>query len=163
MYLYKRLTKSHSFCVMDNNHHCKSGQTQLLLIPVSIQQYVSASEAINIRICIQFRGVCDLITLMMAKQAETCWWIKNGLHNCCIWLNWLWFLLYKLRYIIQSSNSTILPPKDFKTPERYSSTRLRFEGLRSSINRYRFSACRNNLANESVLAIRATHRTRNHD
>lgn len=76
------------------------------------------------------------------------------------------FDLYKLRYFIQSSNSTILPLKDYKKPERYSSTRLRFHGLRSSINRYRFSACRNLnklkcSCNQSQTPVKETRLTEN--
>jgi hypothetical protein len=44
-----------------------------------------------------------------------------------------------------------------KTLARHWSRRLHFQGLRSSVNWYRFSECRNNYANESILAIRAIH------
>jgi len=37
--------------------------------------------------------VTFLVIPMMAYQAETCCWMNNGLHRCCVWLHLLCFWL----------------------------------------------------------------------
>jgi hypothetical protein len=126
-----------------------------------IQQRASAWEAIikltkNIWVWTQLYRNWDIINLMMAYQAETCCLINAGLNN--VLFDWI----DCDSYCISAPHSYPLSLPNFKTPARHWSSRLRFQGLWCSINRYRLSACRNNLANESILAIKAIHWKRNH-